>query len=94
MATRTVDKGGDRQRKPMQSEWSPEVVHTIRVPGNLFVNVLPTSPDALDVKWELPPADRNWNFGSDVTYRLKQRGNCPEDTQSRPITKNNVVVSD
>ncbi|CAI4231782.1 unnamed protein product [Auanema sp. JU1783] len=79
--------------KPQTSKWSDKVTLTTQsLPGELFVNVEPKGPREAVVTWDLPDKDQKWNYGVDITYRLKQLGGCSETASGshEPITKLNV----
>uniref|UniRef100_A0A1I7XS60 Fibronectin type-III domain-containing protein n=1 Tax=Heterorhabditis bacteriophora TaxID=37862 RepID=A0A1I7XS60_HETBA len=65
---------------------------TPSLPGELFVTVEPMRPREALVTWDLPDKDQKWNYGVDITYKLKQLGGCNEATtgNQEPITKLNV----
>lgn len=65
---------------------------TQSLPGELFVTVEPTGPREALVTWDLPDKDQKWNYGVDISYRLKQLGGCNEAAtgSQEPITKLNI----
>uniref|UniRef100_A0A0N4YQ20 Fibronectin type III domain protein n=1 Tax=Nippostrongylus brasiliensis TaxID=27835 RepID=A0A0N4YQ20_NIPBR len=89
MRTQTVEDGA----KPQTSKWSEKVSLTTQsLPGELFVTVEPTGPREALVTWDLPDKDQKWNYGVDISYRLKQLGGCNEAAtgSQEPITKLNI----
>ncbi|VDO74656.1 unnamed protein product [Heligmosomoides polygyrus] len=89
MRTQTVEDGA----KPQTSKWSDKVTLTTQsLPGELFVTVEPTGPREALVTWDLPDKDQKWNYGVDISYRLKQLGGCNEAAtgSQEPITKLNI----
>ncbi|ETN71312.1 fibronectin type III domain protein [Necator americanus] len=89
MKTQTVEDGG----KPQSSRWSDKVTLTTQsLPGELFVTVEPKGPREALVTWDLPDKDQKWNYGVDISYRLKQLGGCNEAATGshEPITKLNI----
>ncbi|CAI5445350.1 unnamed protein product [Caenorhabditis angaria] len=87
--TQTVEDDGKQQT----SRWSDRVsITTQSLPGEIFVTVDPKGPRDALVTWELPDKDQKWNYGVDITYRLKQLGGCNEvqTGAQEPITKLNV----
>ncbi|CAJ0598951.1 unnamed protein product [Cylicocyclus nassatus] len=89
MKTQTVEDGG----KPQTSRWSEKAtLVTQSLPGELFVTVEPKGPREALVTWDLPDKDQKWNYGVDITYKLKQLGGCSESPTGshEPITKLNI----
>ncbi|PIO68286.1 fibronectin type III domain protein [Teladorsagia circumcincta] len=89
MRTQTVEDGA----KPQTSKWSEKASLTTQsLPGELFVTVEPTGPREALVTWDLPDKDQKWNYGVDISYRLKQLGGCNEAAtgSQEPITKLNI----
>ena len=87
--TQTVEDSG----KPQSSRWSDKVkLSTMALPGEIFVTVEPTGPREALLTWALPEKDSKWNYGVDITYRLKQLGGCNEKATGshEPVTKLNV----
>ncbi|KJH44141.1 fibronectin type III domain protein [Dictyocaulus viviparus] len=75
MRTQTVEDGA----KPQTSKWSDKVTLTTQsMPGELFVTVDSKTPREAIVTWDLPDKDQKWNYGVDISYRLKQLGGCSE----------------
>uniref|UniRef100_A0A7I5E8R5 Fibronectin type III domain protein n=2 Tax=Haemonchus contortus TaxID=6289 RepID=A0A7I5E8R5_HAECO len=89
MRTQTVEDGA----KPQWSKWSDKASLTTQsLPGELFVTVEPTGSREALVTWDLPDKDQKWNYGVDISYRLKQLGGCNEAATGpqEPITKLNI----
>uniref|UniRef100_A0A915B8J5 Fibronectin type-III domain-containing protein n=1 Tax=Parascaris univalens TaxID=6257 RepID=A0A915B8J5_PARUN len=89
MRTQTVEEG----EKPQHSPWSERVsLVTQALPGELFVKVEPKSTTSATVIWDLADQDQKWNYGVDITYKLKQLGGCLDSHSGdhEPITKYNV----
>ncbi|ULU01581.1 hypothetical protein L3Y34_001716 [Caenorhabditis briggsae] len=87
--TQTVEDMG----KPQFSKWSDKVsITTQSLPGEIFVTVEPKGPREALVTWELPDKDQKWNYGVDITYKLKQLGGCNEvqTGAKEPVTLLNV----
>ncbi|UMM24223.1 hypothetical protein L5515_004561 [Caenorhabditis briggsae] len=79
--------------KPQFSKWSDKVsITTQSLPGEIFVTVEPKGPREALVTWELPDKDQKWNYGVDITYKLKQLGGCNEvqTGAKEPVTLLNV----
>uniref|UniRef100_A0A158P9A7 Fibronectin type III domain protein n=1 Tax=Angiostrongylus cantonensis TaxID=6313 RepID=A0A158P9A7_ANGCA len=75
MRTQTVEDGA----KPQTSKWTDKVTLTTQsMPGELFVTVEPKGPRDALVTWDLPDKDQKWNYGVDISYRMKQLGGCKE----------------
>ncbi|MCP9258787.1 hypothetical protein DINM_001788 [Dirofilaria immitis] len=89
MRTQTIEEG----QKPSYSPWSDRVtLVTQALPGELFLTVEPKTPTSAMVIWDLADQDRKWNYGVDITYRLKQLGGCTESRSGshEPVTNYNV----
>ncbi|CAG9530835.1 unnamed protein product [Cercopithifilaria johnstoni] len=89
MRTQTIEEG----QKPSYSPWSDRVtLVTQALPGELFLTVDPKTPTSAMVIWDLADQDRKWNYGADITYRLKQLGSCiePRSGSHEPVTNYNV----
>ncbi|CAJ0579194.1 unnamed protein product, partial [Mesorhabditis spiculigera] len=87
MQTRT------KEDKPQTSKWSDKVSITIQsLPGEIFVTVTPKTPTTAQLDWDLSDKDQGWNYGVDITYKLKQLGGCTESATGNhePITRLNV----
>jgi hypothetical protein len=56
--------------------------------------VEPKGPKEALLTWDLADQDQNWNYGVDITYKLKRLGGCQDGSVSpsdqQPITKYNV----
>ncbi|CAB3401714.1 unnamed protein product [Caenorhabditis bovis] len=79
--------------KPQSSRWSDRVsITTQSLPGEIFVTVEPKGPREALITWDLPDKDQKWNYGVDITYRLKQLGGCSESLTGaqEPVTMLNV----
>ncbi|CAJ0941669.1 unnamed protein product, partial [Mesorhabditis belari] len=82
-----------KEDKPQFSRWSDKVSLTTQsLPGEIFVTVTPKDPTTAQVDWDLADKDQGWNYGVDITYRLKQLGGCTEAATGshEPITRLNV----
>ncbi|EJD74869.1 hypothetical protein LOAG_17881 [Loa loa] len=89
MRTQTIEEG----QKPSYSSWSDRAtLVTQALPGELFLTVEPKTPTSAMVIWDLADQDRKWNYGVDITYRLKQLGGCTESSSGshEPVTNYNV----
>ncbi|VDN93409.1 unnamed protein product [Brugia pahangi] len=89
MRTQTIEEG----QKPSYSPWSDRAtLVTQALPGELFLTVEPKTPTSAMVIWDLADQDRKWNYGVDITYRLKQLGGCIESRSGshEPVTNYNV----
>ncbi|VDN03313.1 unnamed protein product [Thelazia callipaeda] len=89
MRTQTIEEG----RKPSYSPWSDRVtLVTQALPGELFLKVEPKTPTSAEVIWDLTDQDQKWNYGVDISYRLKQLGGClgSRGNDHEPVTKYNV----
>uniref|UniRef100_A0A8R1HV11 Fibronectin type-III domain-containing protein n=1 Tax=Caenorhabditis japonica TaxID=281687 RepID=A0A8R1HV11_CAEJA len=87
--TQTVEDS----EKPQVSRWSDRISLTTQsLPGEIFVTVNPKGPRDALVIWELPDKDQKWNYGVDITYKLKQLGGCNEvqTGNKEPVTLLNV----
>lgn len=54
----------------------------------ILVELQPKGPEGAQVTWDLPDEFRDWAYGVDVAYRLKQKGNCPPQYMP-PVTLHN-----
>ncbi|VDN36296.1 unnamed protein product, partial [Gongylonema pulchrum] len=89
MRTQTIADG----QKPSYSPWSDRVtLQTQALPGELFLKVEPKTPTSALVIWDLADQDQKWNYGVDISYRLKQLGGCAESKSGdhEPVTSYNV----
>jgi len=59
------------------------------LPGQIDLDCLSTGFDSAKCTWELPKEDQGWSHGVDLTYQLKQKGDCPPSF-SAPNTEFNV----
>lgn len=85
MRTQTMNDNGE---KGEGSDWSPPVMVTTPkgLPGQIDLECTKVSYDQAQCTWDL---DSDWSHGVDVTYQLKQRGNCPPK-YNQPFTEYNV----
>uniref|UniRef100_A0A915Q6K3 Fibronectin type-III domain-containing protein n=1 Tax=Setaria digitata TaxID=48799 RepID=A0A915Q6K3_9BILA len=89
MRTQTIEEG----QKPSYSPWSDRVtLVTQALPGELFLTVEPKTATSAVVIWDLADQDKKWNYGVDISYRLKQLGGCAESRSGahEPVTNYNV----
>ncbi|VDP41210.1 unnamed protein product [Soboliphyme baturini] len=86
---RTQSVGADNVRHEA-SEWSPEKVFVVPgVPELVFMDLKKRGSDAVQVSWDVSTADKDWPYGVDITYVLKQKGDCAPK-QELPVTEYNV----
>ncbi len=70
----------DGSEKGTASDWSPEEsIVTQGLPGSVFVDLNPEDHDKIQVTWDLPEEDKDWEYGVDVTYQLLQTGRCQRE---------------
>lgn len=90
MRTQSIDITPTETKRGQASEWSREhVVEVPSFPDDIFVDLQAMGPDKIVVAWELPEKDRDFPYGVDIQYQLKQRGSCPEQ-DGPPNTEYNV----
>ncbi|KRY42983.1 Phosphatidylinositol phosphatase PTPRQ, partial [Trichinella spiralis] len=88
--TQAYDRSGSRSQF---SDWSPEKVFTMPgIPELIFIDLKKRGPDSLQLNWHVAADIEDWPHGVDVTYVMRQKGNCPPLTESQltPITEYNV----